>query len=126
MVMPTVVWCDVDYYTVVCFYYILVCYVVCVWLCFALLKDATLRWVTLHTVLCLVYVKLCFIVVCGVLCSVRDGGAELRDGGGLEIKIQHFVCFSGKFHNKCFKALLFQHYIWKKSGGTTAPRLRRP
>ena len=22
--------------------------------------------------------------------------------GGLEIKIQHFVCFSGKFH-KCFK-----------------------
>ena len=23
---------------------------------------------------------------------------------GLEIKIQHFVCFSGKLHNKCFKA----------------------
>ena len=25
-------------------------------------------------------------------------------GGGLEIKLQHFVCFSGKSHNKCFKA----------------------
>ena len=33
----------------------------------------------------------------------RDGGAELR-GGELEIKIQHFVYFSGKLHNKCFKA----------------------
>ena len=33
----------------------------------------------------------------------RGGGAELRVGG-LEIKIQHFVCFSGKLHNKCFKA----------------------
>ena len=45
----------------------------------------------------------------------RDGGAELRVGE-LEIKIQHFVCFSGKLY-KCFKAQLFQHYIWKKVGG---------
>ena len=38
-------------------------------------------------------------------------------GGELEIKIQHFVCFSGNFHDKCFKMWLFQHYIWKKRGG---------
>ena len=66
--------------------------------------------------------------MCVVAIILRDGRAELRRGGGLEIKIQHFVCFSGKFP-KCFKAWLFQHYIKleKTEGSTTPeiPRLRR-
>ena len=33
----------------------------------------------------------------------KQGRRSGITNGGLEIKIQHFVCFSGKLHNKCFK-----------------------